>query len=177
MARKIRRTTSGKRAASPAARTEQASPPSGDAGLATESEPASASADESPAHADTGVGVAGRTPLVRSQEIELELGLTLLGGAIGALSGYSQVALDAVAGNVVSGTEGAIIGALLGYLLGRTLFLSVRAQWPLWCIMIVLSYAGHRLAGLAGMVVCAVIATLFVLFGPIQREDDAKDGP
>lgn len=121
---------------------------------------------------------AGMSPLLRSQEIELEIGLTVLGAMVGGLTGYGQnVAMDAPSGNLAGGVEGALVGGLLGYSLGRTLFLSVRAQWISWFVLIGLAVLGGMLAGLKGTLGGAVLGTGLVLAGVFGREGEVDSAP
>lgn len=119
----------------------------------------------------------GMSPLMRSQEIELEVGLTILGAAMGGLTNYGDVAMSAVTGNTMAAVQGALAGALLGYSLGRTLFLSVRTQWISWGILVGLAVIGHAIYGALGMLVGAFVGTLFVLFGGMNDDESADSMP
>jgi uncharacterized membrane protein YfcA len=111
------------------------------------------------------------SPLARSQERDLEIGLTLIGGALGALTGYGSVPFDAATGNVPAAVLAAVLGACCGFTMSRTLFLSVRAQWFVWILLAIFCGLGYTVGGFAGALVGSVIITLFVLFGlkPLAR--------
>lgn len=120
---------------------------------------------------------AGTSPLLRSQEKELEIGLSLLGIIFGLLTGYGNgVPPEAPSGNVVGAIEAGIIGGLLGYTLGRTLFFSVRAQWISWVALLGLVYGGQTVGGLPGGVLGAVLGASLVCGGALSRFDDVP-GP
>lgn len=137
------------------------------------SEPTPDPVDDAPTITVVRPKTPGLSPLVRAQEVELEIGLTVLGTVVGVLTGYGQnVPLDALSGNIAGAVEGGVVGALMGYSLGRTLFLSVRAQWISWAVLVALAYVGYLVGGLPGADAGAVIGTALVLSGAFGREDD-----
>ncbi len=133
-------------------------------------QPAAAPAESKPAAAPEATAAESRTglrtsPLQRSQELELEIGLAFSGAVVGGLTGYSHVPYGAAAGNVAEGALGAVLGTLLGLYIAKSLFLSVRAQWFVGGLLVVLAVGGGWLFGTVGAVVGAAIATGFLLFG------------
>lgn len=109
------------------------------------------------------------SPLAREQERDLEIGLTLSGLLVGALTGLGQVPLGAQDGNIPAAVLGALLGALLGLNVGRSLFFEVHQQWTLWSAMAVLGLFGYTLgasfAGLLAGLVGALVAVGAVSVG------------
>jgi hypothetical protein len=115
------------------------------------------------------------SPLVRAQEIELEVGLAVLGTVVGGLTGYSyNVPLGATSGNVPGAVEAGIVGALMGYSLARTLFFTVRKQWISWGVIIAMVYLALWLGGLPAAVGGAVVGAGLVIAGVFGSEDDEE---
>lgn len=168
MAKKIRKSSTRRplptSSATPTGPAAPASPPSGDEG------DESLVAVPAPVVRQTGLPM---SPLAREQERELEVGLTAIGLVVGGLTGFSQVPFGAPEGNVTIGVLSALMGALTGLSVGRSLFLSMRAQWFVWVVMAVLSVGGFFVGGQVGGDLAAVVgaavglalATAFLFFG------------
>ena len=104
-------------------------------------------------------------PIAQPQERELEAILGFMGAIMGGLTGYSQVPMDAVQGNIQQAVAGVIMGILLGYCLGRTLFLSTKLQWLAWILLLVLTFGGFLLAGMWGTVAGPLVTAGMLLYG------------
>ena len=183
MGRKVRKTVGVKPPARAAGESVPLATPSGEQGEASSIELAPAVLDSessevrkvlvAPAVAPP---LPPLSPLQQSQQLELGIGLGVLGAAVGALAGYSNAPIYAPAGNLVAAIEGCALGLFIAHSLARTLFLNVRTQWMLWVVLGVLTYGGDRVGGLGLAAVGALIGTLTVVFGPFQRHA-AKPGP
>lgn len=165
MAKKSRKPQGGKR--------PESDKPDGEEVVADADADAEPEADEpAPVATPSRPAGAGVSPLLRSQEVELEIGLSLLGAVVGALTGFGTgIPIDAPSGNVVGAIEAALIGAMMGYSLGRTLFLSVRTQWIAWVVLVALAAAGVKFLGLVGGLAGAAIGTGLVVMGYLGGDD------
>ena len=124
--------------------------------------PPGASAPDSPA-------AAGR-PLPPAQELELEVGLAVLGLMVGGLTGYSQVPLGAVSGNVPDAAAGGALGAVLGLAVAKSLFLTMRDQWLAWAVLAAASWTGYHFAQFWGAAVAALLVFVLVL-RPLEKAE------